>query len=72
MATKATVSAKWLLQAAAQIERDAAQSLPARLVLRQTDRHEQDIEKARVLRRAAEIKSIAARRDYLREHGVEA
>ena len=67
-----TVSAEWLLAAAAQLEADAEQSLPAWVLLGQAERYCESVGKAAVLRRAAGIESISARRVFLRANGVEA
>lgn len=65
MPRRLTVAAKALRAEADQIERDARQSLPAWILLRQTDRFGVAMEQVRGLRRAAEIRSIAERREYL-------
>lgn len=67
-----TVSTSWLLSAASQLEKDAEESLQAWIILGQSGRYCENLGKAAMLRRAAEIKSIAARRDFLRANGVEA
>lgn len=67
-----TVRAKWLTMAAIKLEMDAEQSLPAWILLGQTERYCQDLGKAAMLKRAAEIKGIAARREFLRINGVAA
>ena len=73
MATnKLTVSAKWLEMAAIKLEMDAESSLPTWIILGQANRYCEDLGKAAVLRRAAEIKNIGERREYLRNNGVDA
>ncbi len=69
---KPTVSAQWLQSAAAQTEADAKESLAAWIILGQTGRYADAMKQASILRRAAEIKSIAQRRDYLRANGIQA
>jgi hypothetical protein len=70
MARKLTVSSKWLEMAAIQLEMEAEDSLKAWIILGQTERYCQNLGKAAMLRRAAQIKSIAQRRDFLRDNGV--
>jgi hypothetical protein len=72
MATKLTVSTKWLEMAAIRLEMDAKESLPAWIILGQAGRYCENLNKAAVLRRAAEIKNIGQRREFLRNNGVEA
>lgn len=72
MARKLTVSSKWLLMAAIKLEMDAEQSLPAWIYLGQSNRYCEDLGKAAMLRRAAEIKNIGQRREFLRNNGVDA
>lgn len=67
-----TVSAKWLEMAAIKLEMDAEQSLQAWIILGQAERYCQNLGKAAMLRRAATVKSIAQRREFLRNNGVEA
>ncbi len=67
-----TASAAWLHSAADQLERDAEESLPAWIILGQANRYCENFGKAAMLRQAAGIKSVAARRDFLRANGVEA
>lgn len=67
-----TVSATWLNQAADQLDRDAEQSMNAWILLGQSERYSQTKARARMLRRAAEIKSISERREYLRNNGEQA
>ena len=72
MTNKLTVSAKWIIKAADQIERDAQDSLQAWIILGQSDKYSQACRKARAMREAAQIKNIASRREMLREIGVDA
>ena len=72
MALNLTVSTKWLVMAAIKLEMDAEQSLPAWIYLGQANRYCEDLGKAAMLRRASNIKSIAQRREFLRNNGVEA
>ena len=67
-----TVSAKWLNQAADQLDRDAEQSMQAWILLGQSDRYSTTKARARMLRRAAEIKNIVERREFLRDNGEQA
>ena len=69
--TTLTVSTKWLEMAAIKLEMDAVESLAAWVILGQAQRYAENLGKAAVLRRAAGIKSIAARRHFLRSNGVE-
>jgi len=68
---KLTVSKKWLEMAAIKLEMDAEQSLPAWIFIGQAQRYCEDLGKAAMLRRAAKITSVAQRRDFLRDNGVE-
>ena len=63
--TKRTISAKVLKAEADQIERDANQSLAAWIILGEGEKFSAAMAEARKLRRAAEIKSIATRREFL-------
>lgn len=67
---KLTVSAKWLEMAAAKLEMDAQDSLSAWIILGQSERYCQNLGKAAMLRRAAAIKHIGQRREFLRDNGV--
>ena len=67
-----TVSAMWLESAAAKLVADAEESLPAWILLGTADRYCENLRMADMLRRAAGIKSVAARREFLRANGVEA
>lgn len=69
---KLTVSAKWLMMAAAKLEIDATDSLPSWIVLGQAHRYCENLGKAAILRKAAVIKSIALRREFLIANGVQA
>jgi len=69
---KLTVSTKWLEMAAIKLEMDAEQSLPTWIILGQALRYCENLGRASMLRRAAQIKSIAERREFLRRNGVEA
>ena len=64
-----TISAKWLNQTADQLDRDAEQNLQAWVLLGQSNRYTETKTRARMLRRAAEIKNIGERREYLRSNG---
>lgn len=67
-----TVSRKWLTHAAAQIETAAKESKIGWFICGKSSRYTEEMEKAAVLRRAAEIKSVSRRREYLRNNGFEA
>ncbi|WP_019652233.1 hypothetical protein [Variovorax atrisoli] len=67
-----TVSAEWLESAAAELESSAEGSLPTWVILGQAHRYCEDLGKAAMLRKAAGIKSVADRREFLRANGVEA
>jgi len=69
---KLTVSTKWLEMAAIKLEMNAEDALPSWILLGQTARYCEDLGRAAMLRRAAKIKSVAQRRDFLRENGVAA
>ncbi len=64
-----TISAKWLTQAADQLDHDAEQSLRAWVLLGQSNRYSETKARARMLRRAAEIRNIGERREYLHNNG---
>jgi hypothetical protein len=66
----ATISTKWLNSAADQLERDANESLQAWMLLGTAQRYFDSMAQVDMLRKAAGIKSIAARRTYLIAHGV--
>ena len=73
MATsKLTVNTKWLHMAATKLEMEAQESLTAWIILGQAARYCENMGKAAVLRRAAEMKSISERREFLRNNGVAA
>ncbi len=69
-ARRLTVSTKWLEMAAIKLEMDAEDSLGAWILLGQSERYCEDLGKAAMLRRAAGIKNIGQRRDFLRDNGV--
>lgn len=69
---KLTVSQQWLRSAADKLVTDAEESLKAWIVLGQAHRYCENLGKAAVLRRAAEIKNIGQRREFLRNNGVQA
>lgn len=69
MPTIYTVRPEYLIRDADNIERDAQQSLNAWILLGQTDRYSQAMHTARILRAAASERSIAIRREILRNHG---
>lgn len=69
---KLTVSANWLEKAASDLEAAAEESLTSWILLGQAHRYCENLGKAAILRRAAEIKSISARREFLRNNGVTA
>jgi hypothetical protein len=71
-ASKLTVNAKWLQDAAHTLEMEARDSLTAWIVLGQSHRYGENLGKAAVLRRAAEMKNIGERREFLRNNGVQA
>jgi len=70
--TRLTVSSKWLVSLADQLDRDADQSLHAWIILGQSERYSDTKARARILRRASEIRNIGERREYLRNNGVTA
>ena len=69
MATIYTVRPEYLIRDAEQIERDAEQSLRAWILLGQTDRYGDAMRTARALRNAAAERSVAIRREILRNSG---
>lgn len=69
--SKLTISAKWLLGAAHTLEMEARESLMAWIVLGQSHRYGENLGKAAVLRRAAEMKNIGERRAFLKANGVQ-
>lgn len=69
MATIYTVKSVHLIEQAEQIERDAAQSLSAWIVLGQSDKYGAAMKTARNLRNAAAERNIAVRREILRNAG---
>ncbi|WP_164631645.1 hypothetical protein [Rhodopseudomonas sp. WA056] len=68
--TKQTISAQWLKQAADKFEASAMESLPTLALLGQMHKHTVDMEQIAAMRRAAEIKSISARRQFLKDAGL--
>ncbi len=70
--SKLTVNGKWLQDAAHSLEVEARESLTVWVVLGQSHRYGENIGKAAVLRRAAEMKNIGERRELLRNNGVQA
>jgi hypothetical protein len=64
-----TVKANHLIRDAEQIERDAEQSLQAWIILGQGDKYGVAMSKARALRAAASERSVATRREILRNSG---
>jgi hypothetical protein len=69
MTTLYTVKPEYLIRDAEQIERDAEQSLTAWIILGQTDRYIAAMQTARALRAAAAERSVAIRREMLRNSG---
>ena len=69
MTTFYTVKSEHLTAQAAQIERDANQSLPAWIILGQSDKYGTAMATARALRVAAAERSVAIRREILRNSG---
>lgn len=66
---KLTVSRAWLMHEADSIEQSASSSLRAWILLDQSERFGDEMAKARKLRQAADVKSIAERRERVRELG---
>lgn len=69
MTTIYTVKPEYLIRDAEQIERDAEQSLRAWIILGQSDKYSAAMATARALRSAASERSIAVRREILRNSG---
>lgn len=69
MSTIYTVKPEYLIRDAEQIERDAEQSLRAWIILGQSDKYSAAMKTARSLRAAAAERSIAIRREILRNAG---
>lgn len=69
MTTIYTVKPEYLIRDAEQIERDAEQSLRAWIILGQTDKYSIAMKTARSLRAAAAERSVAIRREILRNSG---
>jgi hypothetical protein len=70
--TNKTVSAKWLEAAAAEVETAAKGSLESWIILGMADSYSRAMAEAATLRRAAGIKSISERRQFLRANGFDA
>jgi hypothetical protein len=64
-----TVKSEYLIRDAEQIERDAEQSLLAWIILGQSDKYRAAMKTARALRSAAAERSVAIRREILRNSG---
>ena len=69
MTTIYTVKPEHLIRDAEQIERDAEQSLRAWIILGQSDKYAAAMKTARSLRCAAAERSVAVRREILRNSG---
>jgi len=69
MSTIYTVKPEHLIQDAEQLERNAAESLTAWILLGQTDKYTAAMNLARALRQAASERSVSARREILRNAG---
>lgn len=69
MATLYTVKPEYLIRDAEQMERDADQSLRAWVLLGQSEKYSTAMAAARVLRSAAAERSVATRREILRNSG---
>lgn len=69
MTTIYTVNSKALLAEAAQIERDAEQSLKAWILIGEGERYGEAMKTVTILRRVAAEKSIWLRREILRNCG---
>lgn len=69
MTRKLTVAKGWIEHEASSIEQFASDSLRSLILLGQTNRYRDDMEKVRRLRQIAGLKSIAERRTMLRELG---
>lgn len=69
MTTIYTVKPEYLIRDAEQIERDAEQALRAWIILGQTDKYGAAMKIARALRAAAAERSVAIRREILRNSG---
>lgn len=65
-----TVSVRWLNDCATALEDGAAEHLPFWTVLGLASRYGEQMGKAAVLRRAANIKGVSDRRAFLRANGV--
>lgn len=69
METLYTVNAEALRADAARVEAQAADSLPAWILLGQSARYAEEMRKARALRNAADASSVSIRREILRNAG---
>lgn len=69
MSTIYTVKPEYLIRDAEQIERDAEQSLRAWILLGQSENYSVAMKTARALRAAAAERSVAIRREILRNSG---
>lgn len=69
MSTIYTVKPEHLIRSAEQIERDAEQSLRAWIILGQSEKYSVEMKTARALRAAAAERSVAIRREILRNSG---
>ena len=69
MITIYIVKPEFLIRDAEQIERDAEQSLRAWIILGQSDKYSTAMATARALRSAAAQRSVAIRREILRNSG---
>jgi hypothetical protein len=67
-----TVSRAALIQMAVSLERSALDALPARKILGQAQKSLDELDQAAAIRRAAAVRSIKARRELLRDAGVQA
>ncbi len=69
---KLIVNKQWLHHEADRTEQFANDSLTAWILLGQQHRFSEEMKKAHALRHAAQINSIAERRVFLKNNGVEA
>lgn len=67
-----TVNSAWLIGAAESLENEARGSLYAWIILGQSERYADNMGKAAVLRRAAQMRNISERREFLRNNGARA
>ncbi|CAG9236989.1 hypothetical protein PSP6_700033 [Paraburkholderia tropica] len=68
----ATVKKEALLREAESIEASAKDSLDSWVLLGQSAKYAEAMEKASTLRSAASIANVAERREFLRGHGIKA